>query len=66
MSVVMAWAAISTARSPRSCRSTNRSETTTAAAAPSEVGEHWSLVRGRWTVRAARTSSTVYGSWNWA
>lgn len=66
MSVVMAWAAISTALSPRSWSSTNRSDTTTAAAAPSEVGEHWSLVSGAWMVFAARISSTVYGSWNWA
>lgn len=66
VSVVMAWATISTARSPSPWLSTNRSDTTTAAAAPSEVGEHWSLVSGRWMVRAARISSTVYASWNWA
>lgn len=66
VSVVMTWATISTARSAGPCRSTNRSDTTTAAAAPSEVGEHWSFVSGRCTTGAARISSTVYTSWNWA
>ncbi len=66
VSVVIACATISTALSCRPCRTTNRSETTTAAAAPSDVGEHCSFVSGSWIGFAARISSTVYTSWNCA
>ena len=39
---------------------------TTAAAAPSEIGEHIGMVRGHTTARAASTSSTVNDFWNCA
>ena len=65
-SVTIAWPAISTARSHRSCSSTNRSDATTAAAEPSDVGEHWSLVNGSWIIRADLISSIEYSSWNCA
>ena len=66
MSVISAWPAISIAWSQRSWSSTNFSETTTAAADPSEVGEHCSLVSGSWIIRAALISSSVYSVWNCA
>ena len=46
MSVIIDWPTISIAWSQRSCSSTNRSEAMIAAALPSEVGEHCSLVSG--------------------
>ncbi|WP_241684146.1 hypothetical protein [Actinomadura sp. J1-007] len=66
VSVAMWCPAISTAWSPRPCSSTKRSLTTSAAAAPSEVGEHWSLVSGSKIIVAFRTSSREYSSWNCA
>ncbi len=66
VSVVIDWPTISTALSCSPCRTTNRSDTTSAAAAPSEVGEHWSFVSGAWISLAARISSTEYTSWNCA
>ncbi|SHS86794.1 Uncharacterised protein [Mycobacteroides abscessus subsp. abscessus] len=45
--------------------STNSSLATIAAAAPSEVGEHCSLVSGPTMVREFRMSSNEYSSWNW-
>ena len=51
-SVTIDWPAISIARSHRSCSSTKRSDATIAAALPSEVGEHCSLVSGSWIIRA--------------
>lgn len=33
------------------------SDTTIAAAAPSEVGQHWSLVRGGWITGESRISA---------
>ena len=66
MSVTIDWPAISTAWSQRSCSSTYFSEATITAAAPSEVGEHWSFVSGSWIIRASLISSSVYSSWNCA
>ena len=66
MSVTIAWPAISTAWSHRSCSSTNRSEATIAAAEPSDVGEHCSFVSGSWITFAALISSSEYSSWNCA
>src|SRR6201996_7412603 len=37
-----------------------------AQAAPSEVGEHCSLVSGLWIIFAALMSASEYSSWNWA
>ena len=45
-SVAIACAAISTARAPSACSRTKRSLATTAAAAPLDVGQLWSNVRG--------------------
>jgi hypothetical protein len=42
------------------------SRTCVTTAAPSEVGEHGSLVSGRYTVREASTSATSYTSRNQA
>ena len=64
--MTIAWPAISTAWSQRSCSSTKRSEATIAAAAPSEVGEHCSFVSGSWIIRASLISSSEYSSWNCA
>ena len=66
MSVTSACPAISTAWSHKSCSSTKRSEAMTAHADPSDVGEHWSLVRGSWMTLAALMSSSEYSSWNCA
>ncbi len=43
-----------------------RSLTTTAAAAPSPIGEHMGRVSGSAIIGAASTSSTVSASRNWA
>ena len=64
--MTIAWPTISTACSERSCSSTKRSEATSAAPEPSEVGEHCSLVSGSWIIFEALTSSIEYSSWNWA
>ena len=45
-SVVMAIPAISTARASSPCSRTKSSDASTAAALPSEVGQHCSLVSG--------------------
>ena len=58
-SVIIAWPTISIAWSQRSCSSTKRSLATIAAAEPSEVGEHCSLVSGSWIIFAASISSWV-------
>jgi hypothetical protein len=42
------------------------SDISTAAAAPSPIGEHINTVKGAETSRAARTCSRVTRSWNWA
>ena len=65
-SVATACPAISTARSQRSCSSTNRSEAMIAQPAPSEVGEHCSLVKGAKISLASLISCSVYSVWNWA
>jgi len=41
-------------------------EQMTAAPAPSDVGLHWSFVRGGWIMVLLRISSRVYFCWNWA
>ena len=66
VSVTIAMPTISTAESRRPCSSTKRSLTTRAAAAPSDVGEHCSLVSGSWIMRDASTSSREYSSRNCA
>ncbi len=63
-SVVMAMPRISTALPASPCRRTKSSLATMAAPAPSEVGQHWSLVSGPYTTGAPRISSSVYSSWN--
>lgn len=40
-------------------------ETRTAAAPPSEVGQHWSFVSGSWISVDFMIWSKVYSSWNW-
>ena len=57
---------ISIARLQRSCSSTKRSDASTTAAAPSEVGEHCSFVSGSWIIFASLISCSVYSVWNWA
>ena len=64
--MVIACPTISTAWPARSCDSTNSSEASTAAAEPSEVGEHCNLVRGSEIILAPRMSSRLYSCWNWA
>jgi hypothetical protein len=64
-SVVISIPIISTARSRRPCFVAKASETKTAAADPSEVGQHWSLVKGPYTGGEARICSSVYSSRNW-
>ena len=43
---------------------TKSSDTTIAAAEPSEVGQHCNLVSGSWTDLELSISSKVYSSWN--
>ena len=64
-SVVIAMPRISTALASRPCFLTKSSLARIAAPAPSEVGQHWSLVSGPKTIGAFRMSSSVYSSWNW-
>lgn len=64
-SVVISIATISTAWSWRPWAMTNSSEATMAAPAPSEVGQHCSLVRGPVTLGELRICSRLYSSWNW-
>lgn len=58
--------AIRTAWSLRCGRASRKAwETRIAEAAPSEVGQHWSIVRGSWIMRDLEICSRVYWSWNW-
>src|SRR5207245_8985772 len=63
VSVTIVWARISIALSWRLCFLTKSSLASTAAPGPSDVGQHWSLVSGSWTIGAASMSSMGSASW---
>ncbi len=65
LSVAIAMPAISTAFPSSRWRRTKSSLATTAAAAPSEVGQHWSRVSGSCTAGDRWTCSSVNASRNW-
>ena len=56
---------ISTALACSPCLRTKSSLARIAAPAPSEVGQHCSLVSGSQTIGAALICSSEYSSWNW-
>jgi hypothetical protein len=64
-SVAIAWPTISTAWSRSPCSSTKRSDASTAAAAPDDVGQHCSRVSGSHIIRDSSTSSSVHAAWYW-
>ena len=65
-SVTIDCPTISIASSHSPCSSTNRSDATIAAPAPSEVGEHCSFVNGSWIIGASAISCSEYSVWNCA
>ena len=65
-SVAISMPRICTALASRPLSTTKSSEASTAAAPPSEVGQHCSLVSGEWTMGAACICSRLYSSCNHA
>lgn len=63
-SVVKEYPAISTAWSCKLCLNINSSDTIIAAPAPSDVGQHYNLVKGPWTAGDLEIYSMVYLSLN--